>query len=134
MTFISLNYLFLFLPVVVGLYYVFRTSFVANIIILGASYYFYAATTQWYLIPLIITSLLDFAVGILMSRTDHSGTEEAYWFSVSPQILAFLPSLNIRRGSSTTRTSGWPRRRNLRHPGFGHCAARPASRSTPFRP
>ena len=73
MTFISIYYLFLFLPIVVGLYYIFRTTFVANIIILGASYYFYGATTQWYLIPLIITSLLDFVVGILMSRTDHTG-------------------------------------------------------------
>ena len=70
MTFISLYYLFLFLPIVIGLYYVFRTTLIANIIILAASYYFYGATTQWYLIPLIITSLLDFAVGILMSRTD----------------------------------------------------------------
>ena len=72
MTFISFDYLLLFLPIVVGLYYVFRKSVVANVVILAASYYFYGATTAWYLIPLMITSLLDFAVGILMSRTDSA--------------------------------------------------------------
>jgi D-alanyl-lipoteichoic acid acyltransferase DltB (MBOAT superfamily) len=42
---------------------------VANLIILAASYYFYGSTAAWYLIPLVITSLIDFAVGIQLSKT-----------------------------------------------------------------
>jgi len=72
MTFVSFDYLILFLPIVVGLYYVFRRTFAANIIILAASYLFYGASAAWYLIPLVVTSLLDFAVGILLSQTDRA--------------------------------------------------------------
>src|SRR5579883_2723584 len=71
MTFISFDYLFLFLPIVVGLYYATRGTIFANIIILAASYLFYAAGALWYLVPLVITSLLDFAVGILLSHTER---------------------------------------------------------------
>ncbi len=73
MTFATFDYLLLFLPIVVGLYYIFRTSWVANFIILVASYFFYAVAAFWYLIPLLITSLLDFVVGLAMSRTDQAG-------------------------------------------------------------
>jgi D-alanyl-lipoteichoic acid acyltransferase DltB (MBOAT superfamily) len=72
MTFVSLDYLVVFLPIVVGLYYLFRQTVVANIIILSASYIFYAAGAIWYLLPLVFTSLLDFVVGILLSRTDRA--------------------------------------------------------------
>lgn len=71
MTFISLNYLFVFLPVVVGLYLLLRRTWLANVIVLIASYIFYAIAAAWYLIPLVITSLLDFAVGLLLSREDR---------------------------------------------------------------
>ncbi len=74
MTFISLDYLLVFLPLVVGLYYLFRRSFLVNVIILFASYIFYAAGALWYLLPLVFTSLLDFLVGILLSRTDRQRT------------------------------------------------------------
>jgi alginate O-acetyltransferase complex protein AlgI len=74
MTFISLDYLFVFLPVVVVLYHLFRRTFLANVIILVASYIFYAASAIWYLLPLVFTSLLDFIVGILLSRTDRTRT------------------------------------------------------------
>jgi D-alanyl-lipoteichoic acid acyltransferase DltB (MBOAT superfamily) len=73
MTFISLNYLFVFLPAVVGLYYLFRKTILANVVILAASYIFYAAGAAWYLLPLVVTSLLDFIVGLLLSRTDRAG-------------------------------------------------------------
>jgi alginate O-acetyltransferase complex protein AlgI len=77
MTFISLDYLFVYLPVVVGLYYLFRRNFIANIVIVGASYIFYAIGAAWYLLPLIFTSLLDFLVGILLSRTDRARSRRA---------------------------------------------------------
>jgi alginate O-acetyltransferase complex protein AlgI len=50
-TFISLDYLFIYLPVVVGLYLVFRKTFLANVIVMVASYVFYAAAAVWYLVP-----------------------------------------------------------------------------------
>ena len=71
MTFISLDYLFLYLPIVVGLYLIFRRTILANVIVMVASYIFYAASAAWYLIPLIITSLLDFIVGLILSREDR---------------------------------------------------------------
>lgn len=77
MTFISLDYLFLYLPVVVGLYLIFRRTFLANVIIMVASYIFYAASAAWYLIPLIFTSMLDFAVGLVLSREDRPAYRRA---------------------------------------------------------
>lgn len=71
MTFVEFDYLFLFLPLVVGLYYVFRTSWFANVIILAASYYFYGSSGMWLLIPLIFTSLLDFLVGLKIEKTEQ---------------------------------------------------------------
>jgi alginate O-acetyltransferase complex protein AlgI len=70
-TFISLDYLFVYLPVVVGLYLIFRKTFLANVIIMVASYIFYAAAAVWYLVPLIITSVIDFVVGLMLSREDR---------------------------------------------------------------
>jgi alginate O-acetyltransferase complex protein AlgI len=67
-TFLSLDYLFVYLPVVVGLYLVFRKTFLANVIVMVASYIFYAAAAVWYLIPLIITSVIDFVVGLMLAR------------------------------------------------------------------
>lgn len=71
MSFISLDYLFLYLPIVVGLYLIFRKTIMANIIVMAASYFFYAVAAAWYLIPLIITSLLDFIVGLWLSRENR---------------------------------------------------------------
>jgi alginate O-acetyltransferase complex protein AlgI len=70
-TFVQFDYLFIFLPVVVGLYYVFRTTAFANVIILLASYYFYGSSGLWFLIPLVFTSLLDYYVGLKISETEQ---------------------------------------------------------------
>jgi alginate O-acetyltransferase complex protein AlgI len=79
MTFVELDYLFLFLPITVILYHVFRRTAlsafgktsIANVIILSASYYFYGSAVPWYLVPLIITSLIDFVVGIQLTKTER---------------------------------------------------------------
>ena len=63
MTFISYSYLFIFLPLIVIFYHIFRTSWLANVVILLFSYFFYAVGGLWFLIPLMITSLIDFYVG-----------------------------------------------------------------------
>jgi alginate O-acetyltransferase complex protein AlgI len=89
MTFIELDYLFVFLPLVTVLYYVFRGTIWANVIILGASYYFYGAMTAWYLIPLIVTSLIDFLVGIRLSKTERQAARRA-WL-----ILSLVANLGL---------------------------------------
>jgi len=78
MTFIELDYLFVFLPLVVIGYYLLRGTIWANVLILGASYYFYGATSPWYLIPLVVTSLIDFLVGIRLSKTERPSTRRAW--------------------------------------------------------
>jgi alginate O-acetyltransferase complex protein AlgI len=78
MTFVELDYLLVFLPLVVVLYHLFRSSVIgafgktsiANLIILAASYYFYGSSAAWYLIPLIVTSLIDFVVGIRLAKAE----------------------------------------------------------------
>jgi D-alanyl-lipoteichoic acid acyltransferase DltB (MBOAT superfamily) len=44
-------------------YHLFRTSWIANLVILLFSYFFYAFGGLWFLIPLMITSLIDFYIG-----------------------------------------------------------------------
>jgi alginate O-acetyltransferase complex protein AlgI len=70
-TFATLGYLVVFLPLVLVLYHVFRQRvFMANLVILGASYYFYGSNGLWLLIPLMFTSLIDFWAGEALSRTE----------------------------------------------------------------
>jgi alginate O-acetyltransferase complex protein AlgI len=78
MTFVELDYLFIFLPLVVILYHLLRRTFWANVMILAASYYFYGSSAAWYLIPLVATSLIDFLVGIRLSKTDKPNARRAW--------------------------------------------------------
>jgi alginate O-acetyltransferase complex protein AlgI len=78
MTFIEFDYLYLFLPVVVALYYLFRKTIGANMVILIASYIFYGSGAAWYLIPLVVTSLIDFLVGIQLSKTEYQPYRKAW--------------------------------------------------------
>jgi alginate O-acetyltransferase complex protein AlgI len=89
MTFIELDYLFIFLPVVVILYHLLRGTIWVNVLILGASYYFYGSSAAWYLIPLVVTSLIDFLVGIRLSKTDHPVSRRA-WL-----ILSLVANLGL---------------------------------------
>jgi D-alanyl-lipoteichoic acid acyltransferase DltB (MBOAT superfamily) len=77
MTFIQLDYLFLFLPIVVFLYYLFRTTALANVIILLASYYFYGSGGLWFLAPLMVTSLIDFFVGLKLDAVQRQRYRKA---------------------------------------------------------
>ena len=54
----------------------------ANAIILAASYYFYGSSAAWYLIPLAATSLVDFFVGIRLSKT-HKPNARRAWLVLS---------------------------------------------------
>ena len=76
-----------FLPVVFLLYWFFskRNVKIQNIILLGASYYFYSCWDTRFLFLLIFSTFLDYFTGIRMSesKSDHSKT---VWFWVSITI------------------------------------------------
>lgn len=67
MLFNSLEFL-MFFPVVVGLYFACPPRF-RWILLLGASYYFYAAWRLEYLLLIIISTLVDYVVSLGMART-----------------------------------------------------------------
>jgi D-alanyl-lipoteichoic acid acyltransferase DltB (MBOAT superfamily) len=81
-----------FLPVVFLLYwFVANKSFkTQNILLLLASYYFYACWDWRFMFLLIFSTLLDFFTGIKMSEAD-SKTKKKFWFWLSVIInLGFL--------------------------------------------
>lgn len=71
MTFTSWQYLLVFLPGIVILYHLFRTFWFVNVFVLAFSYYFYGSSALWYLLPLMVTSLIDFYVGMKLDHTDQ---------------------------------------------------------------
>ncbi len=91
MLFNSINFA-IFLPIVFALYW-----FVANknlkfqnILLLAASYFFYACWDWRFLFLLIFSTLLDFCTGIKMSEAQNQGIKR-FWFWISISInLGFL--------------------------------------------
>src|ERR1035437_4804652 len=64
MKFDSFEYLFVFLPITLTLYHLLRTkTLLANLLILVASYIFYAWGNGWVLILLIFSSVTDYYIG-----------------------------------------------------------------------
>lgn len=63
MTFNSLHYVFVFLPLTVLGYYLLRTTRLANFFMLCASLFFYAVGAIWYLAPMFFSALVDYFVG-----------------------------------------------------------------------
>jgi alginate O-acetyltransferase complex protein AlgI len=93
-TFTSLFYLLVFLPITLALYYVFRTRVtLANLVILVASYYFYGSNGVWLLIPLMVTSLIDFWAGAALANSTSPSTRKLLlWVSLTANLglLAFF--------------------------------------------
>jgi alginate O-acetyltransferase complex protein AlgI len=87
MHFIQFDYLLIFLPLVLVFYFLFRTSPMANVVIMGASYYFYGSAGLFYVAPLIFTSVLDFLVG---RKIEASQNERARFFLLILSIVANL--------------------------------------------
>ena len=63
MTFNSLNYLLIFLPICVIIYYKLNNSKIRNIFLVSVSFYFYALGNIIWLLILIISSTIDFYLG-----------------------------------------------------------------------
>lgn len=91
MIFNSFQYL-IFLPVVFILYWFFckgKTKW-QNVLLLAASYYFYASWNWQFLFLLIFSTLLDYFSGLQMTRS-RSAAEKKIWFWASIVInLGFL--------------------------------------------
>lgn len=71
MEFQSLTFLFGFLPATLAGYYLLRRTRYANLFMLVASCYFYAAAAVWYLAPLFFTALIDFFIGQKIAMSDE---------------------------------------------------------------
>ena len=71
MIFNSLSYIFAFLPLVVAGYYLLRKTRFANHFMLVASLFFYASSALWYLIPLLVTGLIDYFIGQKIQDSDN---------------------------------------------------------------
>jgi D-alanyl-lipoteichoic acid acyltransferase DltB (MBOAT superfamily) len=91
MLFNSINFA-IFLPIVFLLYWLFanRSIQAQNILLLGASYYFYASWDWRFLFLLIFSTLLDFFAGLQMERVSKI-SKKKFWFWLSIGInLGFL--------------------------------------------
>ncbi len=88
MIFSSLLFLCIFLPVVLALYYASKNITYKNVILVIASLFFYAWGEPVYVLALIFSSLVDYTVGLVISK--NFGTRKAK--------IALLASLVINLG------------------------------------
>jgi len=82
----------IFLPIVFVLYWFVanRSLKIQNILLLAASYFFYACWDYRFLFLLIFSTLLDYSTGILMSEAKSKGSKR-FWFWLSVSVnLGFL--------------------------------------------
>ena len=73
MKFNSLPFLFLFLPAVMILWRVWPRRRWALAFMTVASYVFYAFAARWYTVLMLVSSTVDFTVGILLEREERPG-------------------------------------------------------------
>jgi alginate O-acetyltransferase complex protein AlgI len=73
MPFNSLQFIFLFLPVVLVLWRLFRRRKYALAFMIGASYLFYALAAGWYALLMVVSTSVDFAVGLLLDAEQRPG-------------------------------------------------------------
>jgi D-alanyl-lipoteichoic acid acyltransferase DltB (MBOAT superfamily) len=98
MLFNSLDFAF-FLPIVFALYWLAKRNIkLQNTILLISSYYFYACWDWRFLSLILISSLVDFLVGIALSNQEHVVKRKVLlWTSISVNIgfLAFFKYYNF---------------------------------------
>ena len=98
MLFNSLDFAF-FLPIVFALYWLAKRSIkLQNTILLISSYYFYACWDWRFLSLILISSLVDFIIGIALSNQEHVVKRKVLlWTSISVNIgfLAFFKYYNF---------------------------------------
>jgi alginate O-acetyltransferase complex protein AlgI len=79
MIFHSLDYVIFFLAVFVAYWLLSLRG--QNVLLLGASYFFYGYVHPWFLIPIIATTCVDYVCGIRIERSD--GGFRRFWLIVS---------------------------------------------------
>ena len=97
MLFNSLDFAF-FLPIVFALYWLAKRNIkLQNTILLISSYYFYACWDWRFLSLILISSLVDFLVGIALSNQEQVERKVLLWTSISVNIgfLAFFKYYNF---------------------------------------
>ena len=85
MVFSSLLFLFYFLPLVLGLYYLVPRPF-KNLILFVMSLLFYAWGEPVYIVLMIFSSVVDYSHGLLIDKYRHS-PNKARWFVVSSVLI-----------------------------------------------
>ena len=99
MTFNSLHYVFVFLPLTVVGYYLLRRTGLANLFLLACSLFFYAATAIWYLIPMLFTALIDYLLGQKIQDSSDPAYRKRLLIISRSQTLEYCLSLSTRDGS-----------------------------------
>lgn len=98
MTFSSLIFFFGFLPIILVLYHVIPTGFMKNILLILASFLFYAWDSPIYLVLLVLSILWNYSAGINLSKvSDKKKRKRLFWLSVAVNllILAFFKYANF---------------------------------------
>lgn len=98
MTFNSLSYVFIFLPLTVLGYLLLRRTRFANLFMACASLFFYAVSAIWYLVPMFISALIDYFVG----QKIHDSNDPAYRKRLL--ILSVVANLGLL---SVFKYTGW---------------------------
>ncbi|MEM6764732.1 MAG: MBOAT family O-acyltransferase [Bacteroidota bacterium] len=88
--FTSETFLYLFI-IFLGIYILLgRIQNLRILYVVAFSYYFYYKSSGWFFLLLIVSTLIDFALGKLIYKTDHPGTRKALLFA---SVLANLGML-----------------------------------------
>jgi alginate O-acetyltransferase complex protein AlgI len=84
MQFNSFEYLFAFLPIVVTLYWIFRTSVISKYVVFVGSCIFYGWIHPWFLIPMFGSTIVDYIIAQKIHDTlDERIRRRLLWTSIS---------------------------------------------------
>lgn len=86
MVFSSPVFLFLFLPLTLGAYFVSPMA-VRNLILLGMSLLFYAWQDELYVLNLLGSVVLNYGTGLVISVTRGGWQRAVFWFGISANLL-----------------------------------------------
>lgn len=94
MVFSSLNFMFVFLPIVFGIYFISPRK-IRNFILFIASLVFYAWGEPFYVVLMLFSTILNFVYGALVQK--YKGKTSAKWILASSVVLnlGILGFLNI---------------------------------------
>ena len=92
MVFSSLNFMYLFLPVCLLLYFILRSIKARNYLLLAMSLLFYAWGEPKWIILMIVTTLIDYGAGLLVDK--YRGQKLAKW-ALAGSVVITLSFLSV---------------------------------------